>query len=88
MWNLGCYNGCNHLTPCPMSLISTDTPRVSVTDTYHIRPEMALQLVAFAYLGRDEFPQMAEAARDYLAIPASEVGYSISGEICLGSADI
>jgi hypothetical protein len=25
-----------------------DTPRVSVTDTYHIRPGMALQLVAFA----------------------------------------
>ena len=45
-----------------------DTPRVSVTDTSDPR-----WLCNWWRLYRDEFPQMAEAARDYLAIPASEV---------------
>jgi hAT family C-terminal dimerisation region len=46
-----------------------DTPRVStVTDTSD--PGW---LCNWWRLHRDEFPQMAEAARDYLAIPASEV---------------
>jgi hypothetical protein len=45
-----------------------DTPRISVTDTSD--PQW---LCNWWRLHRDEFPQMAAAARDYLAIPASEV---------------
>ena len=45
-----------------------DTPRISVTDTSD--PQW---LYKWWRLYRDEFPQMAAAARDYLAIPASEV---------------
>jgi hypothetical protein len=45
-----------------------DTARVSVTDTSD-----PVWLCNWWRLHRDEFPQMAEAARDYLAIPASEV---------------
>ena len=45
-----------------------DTPRVSVTDTSD--PQW---LCNWWRIHKDEFPQMAAAARDYLAIPASEV---------------
>jgi hAT family C-terminal dimerisation region len=45
-----------------------DTPRVTITDTSDPK-----WLLNWWCLHRDEFPQMAAAARDYLGIPASEV---------------
>ena len=45
-----------------------DTPRVTVTDTSD-----PTWLLNWWRLHRDEFPQMAAAARDYLGIPALEV---------------
>ena len=57
----------------PSSEIHFDTPRVSVTDTLYSQ-----WLCSWWHLYRDEFPQMAAAARDYLAIPASR---GSSGEV-------
>jgi hypothetical protein len=45
-----------------------DSPRLEVTDT-----EGPNWLFNWWRVHRDEYPKMAAAARDYLAIPASEV---------------
>lgn len=67
MWNLGCFSDCNQkLHLLILASILKALVSVCLIQQTHIG-------FAIGGVHKDELPQMAAAARDFLPIPASEV---------------